>query len=113
MLPQADSEQSERLRPQSAVLPQADSEQSERFRPGASCSPRRTASEATASAPPGRPALLRVRQAHLREGGGFHKESFSCKETQPKPETADVNPPPIPHRHTQAVSALIPLEAPA
>ena len=30
--------------------------------------------------------------ALLREGGGFHKESFSCKETQPKPETTDVNP---------------------
>ena len=71
--PPADSEQSERLHPFEAPCSQADSEQSERLRP------------ARASSHPSRS------QSNLREGGDFHKESFSCKEIQPKPETVDVN----------------------
>ena len=50
--------------------PQADSEQSERLRPSERM-PSRS-------------------QAILREGGGFHKETFSCKETE-KSKPTDVN----------------------
>ena len=72
--PQVDNEQSDCFRPASErrATP-ADSEQSECLRP------------ARASSHPSRS------QSNLREGGDFHKESFSCKEIQPKPETVDVN----------------------
>ena len=54
----------------------------EAFIPAPICSPRRTGSEATTSASPSERSSLRVRPAILREGGGFHKETFSCKVTE-------------------------------
>ena len=52
-------------------------------------SPTRTGSEATASAPPGRPAPLRVRQARLREGGDFAtaSEAVNIRAAPKKPTT--------------------------
>ena len=69
----ADRAPSARLRPSECTAPQADSEQSERLPP---------ASERPSSRS----------QAILREDGDSQKGSFSCKETQPTPETSDVNP---------------------
>ena len=69
----ADRAQSARFRPASERRTlSADSEQSERLRPSERPSSRS--------------------QASLREGGDSQKGSFSCKETQPTPETSDVNP---------------------
>ena len=113
-------ERSDRCRPlEPPCSSQADKERSDCFRPlGAPCSAKTSQtsggrglcdSERSSEHPSGAEKAFRGREPSnfLREGGGFHKESFSCKETQQKPETADVNPPSIPHRHFQAVSALI------